>query len=184
MIIKSVALAVFVAAPAHEALPGVRRSGGAYTAGSMTTGSGSTATTTLTYEKRNVKCSSRTLSSTSHCPTYYPRGTCSDQGFCHGIAATPAEKPTYAIWTGVGCPESWVAGQGGDVAELNGVFYKCSEAQFINQWCGQSLSKPADSLYWASAWSRQDLGSCDGKSAVASKHDGNRGPYISYLTLF
>lgn len=77
-------------------------------------------------------------------------------------SAAVTNKPTYKTWSGSGCPDAWIEGyyQGGDLAEVDGVAYKCSSAIGANVWCGQLVYKPGVSIYWKVAW--DVLGSCAG----------------------
>eukprot|EP00804_Cyclotella_cryptica_P027202 CCRYP_017186-RA/>CCRYP_017186-RA protein AED:0.06 eAED:0.06 QI:222/0.5/0.33/1/0.5/0.33/3/309/676 len=121
--------------------------------------------------KKNFECNSGSQPALSHCPNYDPSNAIQaaaawiDLGECTGTAAapTPSNKPTYAKWTGSGCPAAWVDGfayEGGDLAEVNGNVYKCSTTPFVNAWCGNPSYKPGDSTYWQQAWTL--LGSCTG----------------------
>jgi hypothetical protein len=185
MLFKATAVAAFVAAPSVSAV-GVGcypawQQGGSYVTGSLvsatitvTTPSTTSAAATTTYIKKNFKCTTGSLINGSpwntHCPVYDPStisAEWSDQGECSGTAAivtpSPTNKPTYAQWTGAGCPDAWVSGhdyEGNELAEVDGVVYRCSNALAVAQWCGGEQYKPGDSLYWEIAWTR--LGSCDG----------------------
>jgi hypothetical protein len=120
-------------------------SGGAYNKGSkvsraktLTSTAGVTTTTIHNYE---CVSGDGVYSHTSHCPLYDPIGVTTsfawkDLGACNGTAATPTttttSAPTYAPWSGVGCPSEWTEGteyQPGAVATLNRVVYKCSTVQ-------------------------------------------------------
>ena len=154
-------------------------SGSAYFSGSLVSATqivNATAGTTVT---KNFKCTSGSEPALSHCPTYDPSNAVqaaaawSDQGECSGSQAivtdAPTSKPTHAAWSGAGCPKAWVDGgsyESGEMAEVDGVAYKCSDAAFVNAWCGNSNYKPGDSLYWEQAWTL--LGSCDGTIAPTS----------------
>jgi hypothetical protein len=167
------ALASLVAAPVSVLGGGCYsswRQGSDYVSGDIVSAVVPLNATAGTTQTKNFKCTSGSMPSLSHCPNYDPAGTgstaaWSDQGVCSGALVTPAptNKPTAARWTGTGCPDEWKEGttyEGGDIAELDGLVYKCSEAQAVSTWCGQSGYKPGDSLYWTSAWTL--LGSCDG----------------------
>eukprot|EP00804_Cyclotella_cryptica_P020912 CCRYP_009250-RA/>CCRYP_009250-RA protein AED:0.06 eAED:0.04 QI:0/0/0/0.75/0.66/0.5/4/0/652 len=184
------AIAILALAPAIAAgAPGCYptwQSGGLYYSGSYVSatlsiespsttvsGSGAITTTTTAYIKKNFKCISGSEPTLSHCPAYDPSNiiqaanTWADLGECSGITAPatapPTNKPTFAKWSGWGCPNEWVSGRsykGGEFAVVDGVVYKCSTTEFVNQWCGQSIYKPGNSLYWEQAWTR--LGSCSG----------------------
>ncbi|KAL7502270.1 hypothetical protein ACHAXN_000843, partial [Cyclotella atomus] len=130
-----------------------------------------------TTQTKNFKCTSGSQSSLSHCPSHDPSNiqqasvAWSDQGVCSGplIAPPPTPEPTALRWSGKGCPEEWVDGatyEGGELAEVNGLVYKCSTAHAANTWCGHSNYKPGDSQYWSSAWTL--LGSCAGTIAPTS----------------
>ncbi|KAL7515091.1 hypothetical protein ACHAXN_013049 [Cyclotella atomus] len=127
--------------------------------------------TTGTTQTKNFKCTSGSQPSLSHCPKDDPSNSVqaaaawSYQGECSGsqpiITPSPTSKPTYKAWTGAGCPKARVAGafyEPGELAEVDGVAYKCSTANFVNAWCGNSSYKPGDSLFWEEAWTL--LGSC------------------------
>jgi hypothetical protein len=127
-----------------------------------------------TTQTKNFRCTSGSQPSLSHCPIYDPSNSqqasavWSDQGVCSGplVAPPPTPEPTAARWSGKGCPKEWVDGasyEEGELAEVNGLVYKCSMAQAANIWCGHSSYKPGNSQYWASAWSL--LGSCTGTIA-------------------
>ncbi|KAL7515088.1 hypothetical protein ACHAXN_013046 [Cyclotella atomus] len=150
--------------------------GSAYSSGSLVSAVvplNVTAGTTIT---KNFKCTSGSEPALSHCPSYDPSNTVqaaaawSDQGECSGtqaiVTSAPTSKPTHAAWAGAGCPKAWVSGasyESGELAEVDGVAYKCSEENFVNAWCGNSNYKPGDSLYWEQAWTL--LGSCSGTIA-------------------
>jgi hypothetical protein len=117
-------------------------SGGSYNKGSQVSQSKTTNSTAgvLTTTTNNYECISGdgVNSHTSHCPLYDPVGVTTssawkDLGACSGTAVTTTTTaPTYAAWSGVGCPGEWVEGteyQPGAVAELDGVVYKCSTVQ-------------------------------------------------------
>ena len=162
-------------------------SGGAYSSGSLvsatrtyttTNSDGDTVTTSV---KKNFKCTVGSQPSLSLCPQIDPSNTAfdywSDEGECSGTAPAPATSapttpPTFSRWEGTGCPDAWTSGkeyEGGDLAEVDGVVYKCSSAQFVSAWCGQENYKPGESQYWSSAWTR--LGSCDGTIALTASPD-------------
>ncbi|KAL3783281.1 hypothetical protein ACHAWO_005073 [Cyclotella atomus] len=180
MLFKS-AIAAIAAVPAAAQQPGCHPTwirGGPYTAGSLvssdqivTTANGET-TTTRTVTK-NFKCISGSDfdPSLSHCFTYDPSDSLtaaaawSDEGVCTGTAPAPAStsSPTLSIWSGVGCPDSWDEGatyKSGELAEVDGVVYKCTYNPFDNFWCGRANYKPGDSLYWTKVWIVK--GSCRG----------------------
>jgi hypothetical protein len=130
--------------------------------------------------KKNFECTSGdgVNSVTTHCPNYDPKNTAQQTAAwevidaeCDGAAPAPATpapttSPTHPEWAGAGCPDDWVSGgdyEPGELAAVDGVTYRCSTAQAVNLWCGNSLYKPGDSLYWESAWTL--LGSCDGTIA-------------------
>ena len=146
----------------------------AYSSGSLVSAIRVLNTTAGMTVKKNFECTSGSLPVLSHCPNYDPSNEVQaaaawkDLGECTGTAAmpVPTNKPTYAKWTGSGCPTSWVAGrsyEGGDLAEVDGNVYKCSTAPFVNYWCGNVSFKPGDSTYWQEAWTL--LGSCIGTLA-------------------
>ena len=117
-------------------------SGGSYNKGSkvsrsktITSPAGVTTSTIHNYE---CVSGDGVYSHTSHCPLYDPSGVTTfyawkDLGACNGTAVTTTTTaPTYAAWSGVGCPSEWVEGteyQPGAVAALDGVVYKCSTVQ-------------------------------------------------------
>ncbi|KAL3790572.1 hypothetical protein HJC23_008778 [Cyclotella cryptica] len=146
-------------------------SGSAYSTGSLVSATRIVNATAGTSVKKNFECTSGSQPALSHCPNYDPSNAIQaaaawkDLGECTGTAAapTPSNKPTYAKWTGSGCPATWVDGfayEGGDLAEVNGNVYKCSTTPFVNAWCGNPSYKPGDSTYWQQAWTL--LGSCTG----------------------
>ncbi|KAL3783692.1 hypothetical protein HJC23_000101, partial [Cyclotella cryptica] len=146
-------------------------SGSAYSSGSLVSATRVVNATAGTSVKKNFECNSGSQPALSHCPNYDPSNAIQaaaawiDLGECTGTAAapTPSNKPTYAKWTGSGCPAAWVDGfayEGGDLAEVNGNVYKCSTTPFVNAWCGNPSYKPGDSTYWQQAWTL--LGSCTG----------------------
>jgi hypothetical protein len=52
------------------------------------------------------------------------------------VKATPTEKPTakptFQVWSGVGCPREWVEGsayEAKDLATVDGVVYQCSSQE-------------------------------------------------------
>jgi hypothetical protein len=183
MLFKSIALAAAAVSPvAGAGCYPTWRSGGDYFSGSYVSATRTTTTTasdgtkTTTTVTKNFKCTSGSQPSLSHCPTYDPSNAniaaaaWSDQGVCVGtqplVTPAPTPKPTFAQWSGVGCPKEWREGTsyaGGELAEVDGVAYECSDAFAVSTWCGQSTYKPGDSLYWQQAWKR--LGSCDGTIA-------------------
>jgi hypothetical protein len=117
-------------------------SGGPYNKGSQVSRSTTTTSTegAITTTTNNYECVSGdgVYSHTSHCPLYDPVGVTTSSvwknlGACTGTAVTTATTvPTYAAWSGVGCPSEWAEGtnyQPGAVAAFNGVVYKCSTDQ-------------------------------------------------------
>jgi hypothetical protein len=151
-------------------------SGSAYFSGSLVSSTVVVNATAGTTTTKNFKCTSGSEPALSHCPTYDPSNAImaaaawSDQGECSGsqaiVTSAPTSKPTNAAWAGAGCPKAWVDGasyESGEMAEVDGNAYKCSDAPFVNAWCGNSLYKPGDSLYWEQAWTL--LGSCSGTIA-------------------
>lgn len=186
---KSIVVVAFVAVPTFAAgMPTCYpswQSGGPYASGSYvsamcttetsnTTSSGSSGVTPniITVTAKNFMCMYGSQPSLSHCPTYDPcnpieaEATWADLGECAFVlpsppVAPPTNKPTYAQWSGKGCPNAWVSGhsyEGGDHAEINSVVYQCSNTFYA--FCGQYNFKPGDSLYWEQAWTL--LGSCSG----------------------
>jgi hypothetical protein len=177
---KSIALSSILIASADAAgcYP-VWSSGGAYSSGSLVSATVALNATAGTTQTKNFKCTSGSQPSLSHCPNYDPSNSVqaaaawSDQGVCSGsqpiTTPSPTNKPTHKAWSGAGCPKAWVSGasyESGELAEVDGVAYKCSTANFVNAWCGNSLYKPGDSLYWSQAWTL--LGSCTGTIAPTS----------------
>mmetsp|Transcript_20788 Transcript_20788/g.44973 ORF Transcript_20788/g.44973 Transcript_20788/m.44973 type:complete len:597 (-) Transcript_20788:139-1929(-) len=171
-------------------------SGGNYNIGSktsatvaVTTGAG-TDNEVTTNVKKNYECISGVAGYTglSHCPNYDPASAQSSTAWkfladCDGTAPAPATSapttaPTHPQWAGAGCPDDWVDGgdyQPGEKAAINGVAYKCSDVTAVNLWCGNSLYKPGDSLYWENAWTL--LGSCDGTIAPTASPNWSIGAW-------
>ena len=177
---KTLAFASFAAAPMPVfgiGCYGPWKRGTEYVSGDIVSAVVSLNATAGTTQTKNFKCISGSQSSLSHCPSYDPSNSqqasaaWSDQGVCSGplVAPPPTPEPTAASWSGKGCPEQWVDGasyEGGELAELNGLVYKCSTTPSVNTWCGHSNYKPGNSQYWASVWTL--LGSCVGIIAPTS----------------
>ena len=127
---------------------------------------------------KNFVCTHGTQPSLSHCNTYDPAkplqqlAAWKDEGECDPSLDSPPSPVTcgqtdastvYQEWTGKGCPKPWVADTDyapGDLAQVEGVVYKCLDAGF-SSFCGQSGFMPgSDSMFWKQAWVL--LGSCDG----------------------
>ncbi|KAL7511485.1 hypothetical protein ACHAXN_008773, partial [Cyclotella atomus] len=188
MQLNTLVLASLVASPAPALGIGCYsawRQGAEYVSGDIVSAVVPLNATAGTTQTKNFKCISGSQPSLSHCPSYDPSNSqqasaaWSDKGVCSGplITPPPTPKPTAARWSGKGCPKEWVDGasyEGGEIAEVNGLVYKCSTAQASNTWCGHSNYKPGDSQYWASVWTL--LGSCDGTIAPTSS------PVFKFLT--
>ena len=177
---KSIALTSLLLSSANAAgcYP-VWTSGSAYSSGSLVSATVVVDAEAGTTATKNFKCTSGSEPALSHCPTYDPSNSVmasaawSDQGECSGTAAietaAPTAKPTHAAWSGAGCPKAWTSGasyESGELAEVDGVAYQCSEQAFVNAWCGNDNYKPGEGLYWEQSWTL--LGSCTGTIAPTS----------------
>jgi hypothetical protein len=163
MCFKSISLAVIavtslgsIAASAAPLVQGCHPTwahGGHYSSGSLVSASrsvwinDSSGSETTAYIRKNFKCL------TGLCPVIDPSDAIhatsawSDEGECFGSAAAPSPSP-ISLWNGVGCPPSWSEGalySRGELAEVDGLVYKCTESQFENLFCGMSSFKPGDS---------------------------------------
>jgi len=185
LVLKTLALVALAATPTAASTPGCAPtwvSGGNYSTGSFVSATLTSITTdtegveTVTSVTKNFECISGVTSesTTSHCPNYDPSNAAqasvswNDLGECSAstpfVSTVPAPSP-ISTWNADngGCPDTWVEDtpyKGGDIAELDGIVYKCSPTPFINLWCGNGSYKPGDSTWWNVAWTK--LGSCEG----------------------
>jgi hypothetical protein len=144
--------------------PNAYVTGGAYVGGSKV------AVGTLAYE-----CKAGAASGWCPLAGYTPgTGTAWDQawtllGSCDpAIALTPAPTtlaPTAAAWSGVGCPNAYVAGGayvGGSTVAVGTMVYEC-KAGAASGWCPLTGYTPGTGTAWDQAWTLK--GSCTGTIA-------------------
>lgn len=178
MLFKTMAVLAFAAMPLATALPGCYQawhSGGAYSAGSLVSATriikSPTGVHGSTVMKKNFKCTSGSLASLSHCPTYDPlnpleaAAAWSDLGQCNEtapVADNPSSVSKANLQDVGGCPDEYVAStkyEEGNRVVVDGIVYKCRSWP-NSAFCSMQGFEP-DGINSAQAWTL--LGVCDGK---------------------